>query len=331
MIVGNIFSNLGNQLFIYAATKSISLDLGYEYRYIVIRPGFAKKTSKIDNFGHEYTEHFEHELNINTAERISQIPSSVNKKWTWKRTKKSNNITDVYNIDDNTVLDGYFLSPKYFEHRREEVLKWFSFNNDIVQKCKEKRVGFLKKSNSNHLVSIHVRCGKDYRNQMQVIDPSYQKEAIEYLINKFRDEKLCFVLFSDDLLKAEKMLRPLSKDMIQHHGSMFEDLCMMTLCDSHIIANSTFSWWGAWLAESSKGLIIRPSNWPTADEGFVPIDIFPNDWFVIKAERAKMKISEQTALIIEKQIYKFKGKIKKMYNIMFKLAINRKWLIYNKK
>jgi hypothetical protein len=325
MIVGNIFSNLGNQLFIYAATKSISLDLGYEYRYIVIRPGFAKKTSKIDNFGHEYTEHFEHELNINTAERISQIPSSVNKKWTWKRTKKSNNITDVYNIDDNTVLDGYFLSPKYFEHRREEVLKWFSFNNDIVQKCKEKRVGFLKKSNSNHLVSIHVRCGKDYRNQMQVIDPSYQKEAIEYLINRFRDEKLCFVLFSDDLLKAEKMLRPLSKDMIQHHGSMFEDLCMMTLCDSHIIANSTFSWWGAWLSEpANRGIVVRPDLWPEAVAMLEYEHIYPSNWLAINATKEKFNFSllkQKCSNFFFDRLYrlfsKYKRKVEKKLKIQF--------------
>jgi hypothetical protein len=293
MIVADIFSNLGNQLFIYAATKSIALDLGYEYRYRVVRPGFAREDSCIDDYGQEYIKDFEQAFHIDTTERIDDLPTSIQNKWEWNRTPSTNYIKDVYDISDNTHLCGYFLCPKYFEHRRAEVLKWFRFQDEYLERCQKKREKIIKSTGATHLVSIHVRCGKFYRQLGMVIDPGYHRNAIRLIRKKFEGEKLCFILFSDVPDEAKKMLKNEGKDIVLHHGTMFEDLCLMTLCDSHIIANSTFSWWGAWLSESTKGIVIRPSVWRIGPKKLGPEDIFPSSWISVDSKRASLSISDR--------------------------------------
>ena len=289
MIVGDIFSNLGNQLFTYAATKSIALDFGYEYRYRVIKPGFAKIGDCIDDYGHEYSMDFERAFHINTSEKIDALPDSIKKRWRWRWTKDTNFIEDVYKISDNTKLDGAFLCPKYFEHRREQVLKWFRFKKEYLNSCIETRNKIIEKTGADHLVSIHIRCGKDYRQWRFVIDPGYHRNAIRMMKKKYSQEKLCFILFSDVPDEAVRILKNENENIVLHHGSMLEDLCLMTLCDSHIIANSTFSWWGAWLSENTKGIVIRPSIWPS-EIPFVPEDIFPSDWIAVGARREKLTV-----------------------------------------
>ena len=290
MIVGDIFSNLGNQLFAYAATKSIALDLGYKYGYRVIKPGFAASSDCLDAYGHEYTKDFERAFHIDTSERIDTLPNSIKKSRTWERTAETNFIKDVYNISDSTRLDGYFLCPKYFEHRREQVLQWFCFREEYLERSLKKRNEIIEITGADHLVSIHVRCGKDYRQQRQVIDISYYLEAVKRIKRAFPKDKLCFLIFSDVTSEAMKLfnIKSADKNFIMPSGTMFEDLCLMTLCDSHIISNSTFSWWGAWLASSSPGIVIRPSVWPTAYDGYAPNDVFPDHWSVSKACREKL-------------------------------------------
>jgi hypothetical protein len=288
MIVGDLFSNLGNQLFIYAATKSIALDLGYKYGYRVIKPGFAASGDCLDAYGHEYSEGFEQAFHIDTSERIDVVPSLVNSHWTWQRTADTNFINDVYEIPDNTRLDGYFLCPKYFEHRRQQVLEWFRFKKEYFDKCIQTCNAVIEKTGADHFVSIHIRCGKDYRQFRLVIDPEYHRNAIRLVRKKFEGEKLCFILFSDVPDEAKRVLKNEGEDIIPHHGTMFEDLCLMTLCDSHIIANSSFSWWGAWLSESNKGIVIRPAVWPLVHNRFDSDDIFPSDWLIVEARREKL-------------------------------------------
>ena len=293
MIVGDLFSNLGNQLFIYAATKSISMDLGYDYRYRVIRPSFARSDDCIDDHGNEYCNNFEKAFNVDVSERVLDIPQVIKNRWEWNRQQTTNFNEDVYNISDNTQLCGYFLSPRYFEHRRQEVLKWFHFQDELLERCYAKLQQIVKSTRgATHIVSIHMRYGKDVRFWRLTINPSYYQLAIKKIRHEFYGERLSFILFSDVPDEAMRMLKNEGEDIILHHGTMFEDLCLMSLCDSHIIANSTFSWWGAWLSESTKGIVVRPSVWPTnaTSNGLVPEDICPSDWLAIKSRREKLTV-----------------------------------------
>jgi hypothetical protein len=299
MIVADIVGSLGNQLFSYASTKAISLDLGYEYRYHVIKPYCATTArptlnpegSYIDNVGQEYCYYFEKVFHIDAKERIADVPASVSSEFTWNRLPSTNFNKDVYSVSDNTHLCGYFLCPKYFEHRRAEVLKWFRFQKVYIERCQEKLNKIAKLNGATHLVSLNIRCGRSYQRYRLIIDSDYYKNAIQRIRDKFYGEKTCFVLFSDDMDVARRMLKT-EKDIVLHSGTMFADLCSMSLCDSHIISNGTFSWWGAWLADETKGVVVRPSIWPTADKNqpFAPLDIYPSDWIAVDAKRAKLTV-----------------------------------------
>ena len=297
MIVADIVAALGNQLFSYAATKSIALDLGYEYRYRVVIPYCATETgpsidpegSYIDNVGQEYCKDFEKAFHIDTAERIDEVPASVSSKWTADDFPSTNYNKDVYNIHDNTHLHGYFQSPKYFEHRRKDILKWFRFQDVYSKRCQERLRKIAELHDATHLVSLNIRCGRSYQRYRLIIDPAYYANAIERIRTEFYGEKICFILFSDDMDVARRMLKT-EKDIVMHSGTMFEDLCLMSLCDSHIISNSTFSWWGAWLADESKGIVVRPSIFPIDSKHLAPLDIFPSDWIAVDAKRAKLTV-----------------------------------------
>jgi hypothetical protein len=295
MIVADILGGLGNQLFCYAATKAIALDLGYEYRYYVAEfsqfnvanPICNHEGSYIDQFGQEYNRYFERAFNIDIKERIFEIPKNINSKWTWNRSCITNFDDSVYKISDNTHLSGFYIHPNYFAHRRREVLQWFRFQDYFLDKCRDKLDRIIRTTGATHVVSIHMRGGLGLRLTRGTLDSSYYKNAIKRAIDEFSNEKLCLILFSDDPKKAVRIFKN-ENDVVLHSGTMFEDLCLMTLCDSHIVVNSTFSWWGAWLSDQSKGVIIRPSIWPASNKGtFAPLDMFPPEWIVVNAIKEK--------------------------------------------
>lgn len=300
MIVADIVGALGNQLFSYAATKSIALDLGYEYRYRISPPGPVPENPErnsdgsyfIDCGGHDYNEYFERAFHIDTTKRVANIPLNVSSKWTWSRSPSTNFNRGVYNICDKTHVSGFFLCPKYFEHRRAEVLSWFRFRTTYRNKAEKKLSEIKAQTKATHLVSLHFRYAKPLRMHRLAIDPEYHINAIRMMRKKYSHEKLCFILFSDVPDLAKKLLKHES-DIILHHGTMFEDLCLMTLCDSHIIANSTFSWWGAWLANNdNRGVVCRPSIWPIEAKQLGPEDIFLSSWISVDSKRASLSISD---------------------------------------
>jgi hypothetical protein len=131
-----------------------------------------------------------------------------------------------------------------------------------------------------------MRYGKDYRVLREVLDPIYYRRAIQRIKKDFPNDNLCFILFSDVPREAERLLN--YKDVIIHEGTIFEDLCLMTLCDSHIVGNSTFSWWGAWLTREAKGEVFYPSIWPLPNDNCLSLDIFPSSWIVLEAMRERV-------------------------------------------
>jgi hypothetical protein len=284
MIVADIIAGLGNQLFIYAATKSIALDQGWDYRYRVLKAWtVATDHDTIDIFGHEWLSHFEKPFQIDTAERITEIPKEIVHEWHWSRLPDTSYNSGVYQTPDNVRLTGHFLCPRYFEHRRTEVLQWFRFRDEYLKRAVATREKLLRQTGGEHLVCVHLRL-KELRLYGLELHRSYWRRAIQQLRACFRGRKLCFVVLSDDLPKAMRMLGS-EKDLLPHRGSMLDDLCLMTLCDSHIISNSTFAWWGAWLSNPRTGLVMRPANYPLDLWRCAPQDSYPADWIPVPARR----------------------------------------------
>jgi hypothetical protein len=279
MIVADIISFLGNQLFIYAATKSIALDLGYEYRYRVLKPNcrFGKNGVVKGIIGHQYMYDFEKAFHIDTSERVSELIQLENS-WTYYALADTNFNKEVYAIKDNTRLKGHYGSPKYFEHRRKEVLGWFKFRDEYLEKGYNRLKQITETCKASHVISIHMRYG-NYRRHGLSLDPSYYRNAVVRMRELLCDRDLCFILFSDEPKEAKALLN--MDNVILAQGNVLDDLCLMTLCDGHIISNSTIAWWGAWLSDSK--IVIRPSTWAISDGKLSPTDIYPSHWVTVES------------------------------------------------
>lgn len=180
----------------------------------------------------------------------------------------------VNNCPDNVNLYGYFQSEKYFEHIEDSIREDFTFKPEILEPCKEAFEDFDK------VISLHVR-RTDYVEKSADHPPcslDYYKDALEYF-----DKDLPVLVFSDDIewCKHQKLFEP-DRFMFSENTWNLVDLCTMSLCDFHIIANSSFSWWGSYLAKSKK--TVAPKKW-FGDSGYTANhntqDIYRKDWIVI--------------------------------------------------
>jgi hypothetical protein len=122
------------------------------------------------------------------------------------------------------------------------------------------------------------------RSQRLSLDPSYYRNAVVKMRELLCDRDLCFILFSDEPKEAKALLN--MSNVIIAHGNFLDDLCLMTLCDGHIVSNSTFAWWGAWL--SNAKIVIRPSIWYAPEGKLGNTDVYPSHWISIDAEREKL-------------------------------------------
>jgi hypothetical protein len=168
-------------------------------------------------------------------------------------------------------LFGFFQSEKYFKHIEESIKEDFTLREHILEPCKEIAEGF------ENPVSLHVRRTDYLTNNANHhnLDLSYYEEALKH----FDDRQV--IVFSDDPEWCkEQSLFSDDRFLVSESEDNKIDLCLMTFCTSHIIANSSFSWWGAWLANSQK--VIAPSKWfgpNNADKETK--DLIPETWTII--------------------------------------------------
>lgn len=248
---------LANQMFQYAALRGIA-ELK-EYDFCI--PGSEFKDQWND---HQLFEAF----NLPNLNRKKIISAD------YYQEKQFNYDQDyVNNCPDNVNLHGYFQTEKYFSHISDSIREDFTFKSEILDSCKEafdfdelislhiRRTDFVEKSND------HPPCSLEY----------YQKALEQF------DSNIQVMIFSDDIGWCK------NQDMFGDDRFIFSenewnliDLCLMSMCTHHIIANSTFSWWGAWLSGSDK--VIGPSKW-FGDTGYTAShntsDIIPERWMKI--------------------------------------------------
>jgi hypothetical protein len=168
-------------------------------------------------------------------------------------------------------LFGYFQSEKYFKHIEDSIREDFVFREHILEPCKEIAEGF------DNPVSIHVRRTDYLTNSANHYNLSleYYEEALKHF-----DGRQVIVFSDDPEWCQEQELFSDDRFLVSESGDNKIDLCLMTFCTSHIIANSSFSWWGAWLAKSEK--VIAPSKWfgpNNADKETK--DLIPETWTII--------------------------------------------------
>ena len=175
----------------------------------------------------------------------------------------------------NYILHGYFQSEKYFKHNRHNILK--ILNTNYVKLPGE----YTKVFENYTTCSIHVRRG-DYSKfypDHPILDMSYYDKCIEYM-NQYSN--IFYFIFSDDLDWCAKSFN-LDNSIVVNDMDDSSQLVMMSMCDHNIIANSTFSWWGAWLNNNNNKRVVAPKRWFGEDKlKRDPItDLIPEDWLLL--------------------------------------------------
>jgi hypothetical protein len=167
-------------------------------------------------------------------------------------------------------LYGYFQTEKYFSHIEDDIRKDFRFCDIIYNTCIHYRTHTLPKE----VIALHIRRG-DYLTDPNfvLLDLDYYMNALEY----FPDLEVMIV--SDDIEWCKKQFKS-QRFRFSLSNNPFIDLCLMSLCDYHIISNSSFSWWGSWLAKSKK--TIAPKKWFGGDYSLWNTkDLYRKDWIII--------------------------------------------------
>ena len=179
----------------------------------------------------------------------------------------------VYEMSNKYLL-GYWQSELYFDNIREEIKKVFTF----PKITDDNNLNALNKIRNTNSVSIHVRRG-DYEQSevFKVCTLKYYKNAIGFIRKKVVSP--LFFVFSDDIEWCKDNFDGDEFIFLNFNRgeNSFRDMQLMSECKHHIIANSTFSWWGAWLGETVDSVIVAPAVWLNFDE-LDRVDIIPKRW-----------------------------------------------------
>ncbi|HMK17654.1 MAG TPA: alpha-1,2-fucosyltransferase [Chitinophagaceae bacterium] len=285
MIISHINGGLGNQMFQYAAGRT----LAHLNKTFLKLDASSFEESKLRSFDLLC---FNAQIGFATNQEISTLKPAHNfekafqylsplKRRTYYREREFRFDEKVLQLGKNVYLKGYFQSENYFLPVKDIIKADFTFQNDIIKNIKEFSTSLI---NSNS-VSVHIRRG-DFKKDQTTADYhgtlslDYYKSAIELIKSKIGNP--AFFFFSDDIDWVKENL-PIpgvtfvSKTITENH---FEDLYLMSQCKHNIIANSSFSWWGAWLNTNPEKLVIAPKKW--FKEGPKDTqDLLPAEWIKI--------------------------------------------------
>jgi hypothetical protein len=257
MIISRLQGGLGNQLFQWAYGKSLSnlwdqpycLDLNCYYSN---SPSVTRRSYELKK------------LNISTPEIIDIVPTAI-------RVSDNFQYRQYYaDPSQNHYLDGYWQSEKYFK-QSENLIR------TLLQPSEEVLLSLLDIVNLNEVsVSLHIR-RTDYLSSnnfhpMQNLD--YYNKGLK-TIRKY--DKLYVV--SDDIKWCKNNLEYDNMVFVENTTNV-QDLYIMSMCHHNIIANSSFSWWGAWLNCNPKKIVVAPKNW-FGDKTINTSDITPKDWILL--------------------------------------------------
>lgn len=253
---------LGNQMFQYASLRGIARNRGYDFcipnhSEVVRDPyGFDLKIELFYPFN--MTMVLPH--NIKLLDR-GYAPVAEERHFHFDET--------LFNMcPDEITLAGFFQTEKYFKHIEDEIRADFSFKDAILEPCKE-MMGSL-----GEVISLHIRRTDYLQNPNHTaLDLDYYERALNHF-----DKTKPVIVFSDDPEWCkEQQLFSDDRFMISESEDHYIDLCLMSLCKYHIIANSSFSWWGAWLSASNE--VVTPIKWfGEGNQDKDTKDLIPERW-----------------------------------------------------
>lgn len=283
MIIVKLIGGLGNQMFQYAAGRRSADVCNTELKLDI--------TGYKNQVGITSREYMLHIFNIqeNFARRC-EINKLKKNDFLWRITKNNSYIREKHfhfdpemlDINGNCYLEGYWASEKYFKDIENIIRREFTLKNK-PDAANQKMISRIKNCDS---VSIHIRRG-DYvfdektNKHHGVCVSKYYLKAVALMAKKVKD--LQFFVFSDDLQWVKQNLH-LKHPCFYVDNNIdkkdYEDMRLMSKCKHNIIANSSFSWWGAWLNKNPNKIVMAPKKW-FRESSINTKDLIPQFWIKI--------------------------------------------------
>jgi hypothetical protein len=293
MIIVKIQGGLGNQLFQYAVGRNLAYQHGSVLK-LDIR--WYTNTNSTDTVRKFRLDHFHTKKEIATDLDIKSIcnpkkdispikffrESISSKKSNYLKEKSLSFDPDILKSPDNVYLDGFWASEKYFINI-EKIIREDLMVKDPPDEINRSYAHIITSCEST---SIHIRRG-DYVNNPKTKEfhgncsENYYYEAMDLIASSVKNPN--FFIFSDDCAWVKNNFKtdyPMSYIDFNEEGRDYEDLRLLSLCKYHIIANSTFSWWGAWLSNDPSKIVIAPKNWYN-NPCLETADLIPKSWMRI--------------------------------------------------
>lgn len=284
MIIVAIMGGLGNQLFQYAVGRALSYKFGYD---LVLDTRWFKNNQTVT----------QRKYKLHHYPITARLLNKQEKKWAmlnehpflrqlsinlcrWKYYYERDTYVfdeQVLHLPDNNYLYGYWQSYKYFEEINDIIRQEFNLltpMGDMDNKTAEK-------INDTNAISLHIRRGDYLLKPIErgLCSLAYYQKAVDFLNQ--RVEAPHYFVFSDDHEWVIKNLKiPAQTTYIIHNNeeNAFQDLRLMSLCRHHIMANSSFSWWGSWLNHKQGKIVIAPNRWLGKN---ATADLIPSNWITM--------------------------------------------------
>lgn len=300
-ILVRLWGGLGNQMFQYALAKNLSIlnnNIPIKLDTTYFDSSFSYRPFELNKFNIKaeianINEVFKFDNGIippKLGRLIEKIPyirvkDFIRRPFSYVYTEKSIKFNpEVLNLKAPIYLKGYWGSYKYFDGIRKELLNDFSYIKEMNEENKSLADYIVSNNNS---VSLHVRRG-DYLTTKAAknlycspFEDGFYDRAVSFIEEKIDNPE--FFLFSDEPDWVKENLKINHKTTvvdINKGDNSYWDMKLMSLCKHNIIANSSFSWWGAWLNENPDKIVIAPKAW-SYDKAFSHEDMIPEEWNIL--------------------------------------------------
>jgi hypothetical protein len=281
MIIARLRGGLGNQLFQYAAAKALSLHHRTTLKldlYTYSRHRYRK--FELSKFRIEAAEASREEVHRYTG--TNPVSRYLNKRENYFHCPKVfaqphyHFFEDFFALPPDIYLSGYWQSEKHFLSFATTIREQFQ----PVAPLDERNVELQARMRSQNSVAIHIRRGdytsSSYSSFFSILSKSYYDLAIATIGALRRSPVLYF--FSDDPDWCSRNFDIAGAEFVRHNegDNSYKDMLLMSACRHNIIANSTFSWWGAWLNDNPEKVVIAPKQWFRVDYLDRPEPVYPS-------------------------------------------------------
>lgn len=280
MIIARLFGGAGNQLFQYAAGRALADHLGTDLVLDRRYTGLWGKT-RADCFSNHKEARFVENADLPPAKMDGMLRYSawrlLGRRPRFQRERGLGFNEDFFQLTDHSYLHGYWQSERYFDQIAPQIRADLRFTTPLDDANAEMATRI---KTANVPVSVHVRRG-DYMESGAFVacSPDYYRSSVTHLVEALGQPVTCFVFSNDPdwardnlSLDAETVIVDVNDETQGHF-----DMHLQSLCAHNIIANSTFSWWAAWLNDTPSKMVLAPKDWFALGEPANP-DICPKSW-----------------------------------------------------